>query len=155
MKAWYLIVLIGLVSAACLKENNVPSFEEQLQKDTAIIDEYLTKNSITPTVSDASGVRILITTMGTGAKPTISNSVKVNYTGKLMSNGSVFDQSTSPVTFPLSNLITGWQIGFPYLPTGSKATLYIPSGLGYGVNGSRSIPSNANLIFDVELIGVQ
>jgi len=77
----------------------------------------------------------------------------VNYTGRLLSNGNIFDSSAAPVQFPLTNLILGWQIGFPLMPKGSIATLYIPSGYGYGSNGAgASIPPNANLIFNVELI---
>jgi FKBP-type peptidyl-prolyl cis-trans isomerase FkpA/FKBP-type peptidyl-prolyl cis-trans isomerase FklB len=50
-------------------------------------------------------------------------------------------------------LIQGWQIGFTLLNKGSKATLYVPSSLGYGPNGyPPSIPANANLVFEIELI---
>jgi FKBP-type peptidyl-prolyl cis-trans isomerase len=77
--------------------------------------------------------------------------VKANYKGMLMSDGTVFEQG--PLEYPLSNLIQGWQIGFQKLQRGGKATLYIPSSLAYGINGSPpKIPSNANLIFEVELI---
>lgn len=127
--------------------------QEQLQRDITAIDKYLADNGITAQ-SDPSGLRYVITTAGTGAKPKISNTVTVKYVGKLMSNGTIFDQATAnSVNFPLANLIQGWQIGFQLLPKGSKATLYVPSGLGYGTRGSPpAIPANANLIFDVELI---
>jgi FKBP-type peptidyl-prolyl cis-trans isomerase FkpA/FKBP-type peptidyl-prolyl cis-trans isomerase FklB len=71
----------------------------------------------------------------------------------LLTTGEVFDQAVNPVSFPLNSLIQAWQIAFPLLSKGSKATLYVPSGLGYGERGSgTSIPRNANLVFDVELI---
>jgi FKBP-type peptidyl-prolyl cis-trans isomerase FkpA len=86
--------------------------------------------------------------------------VTVKYTGKFLNEGvapansDIFDQATTPVTFDLAALIAGWQIGFQLLPKGSKATLYIPSGLAYG-KGGNSIPGNANLFFEVELIDVK
>ena len=107
-------------------------------------------------------MRYVITTAGTGAKPALTNSVVVKYSGKFLNDGVTlaksveFDGSTTAVTFKLSSLIVGWKIGFQLLPKGSKATLYIPSGLAYGKNGAgSSIPANANLFFDVELIDVK
>jgi len=124
----------------------------QIALDSAAIESYLAKNNITAMKAEQ-GVRYVITELGTGAKPTMTSVVIFKYKGTLLTDGSVFDQSQAPVEYPLSNLIQGWQIVFPYLPKGSKATLYIPSSLGYGVNGSPpSIPPNANLVFEVELV---
>lgn len=154
MKHVLLIVLAGLMILSCGKDPELTT-EEQLEKDVATIDKYLADHSITA-LSDESGLRYEITTAGTGVKPTLSSTVTVKYVGKFLDSGSIFDQSTNAVSFPLANLIKGWQIGFPLLAKGSKATLYIPSGLGYGKQGyPPTIPSNANLIFDVELIDVK
>ncbi|MTI22042.1 hypothetical protein E1176_13510 [Fulvivirga sp. RKSG066] len=101
------------------------------------------------------GLRYVINASGEGSNPNICNSVTVNYVGKLMSNGSVFDKSSNPVTFPLSALITGWQIGIPLIASGGEVTLYIPSVYAYGSRGSGSIPPNANLIFDIDLLEVK
>ncbi len=126
--------------------------EGQLTNDTTAIDLYLSNNKIAA-VKDKSGLRYVITRQGNGPKPALSNVVKVNYKGSLLSDGKVFDQSQSPVEFQLAQLIQGWQIGFQLLPKGTKATLYVPSVLGYGANGAPpEIPANANLIFEVELI---
>jgi FKBP-type peptidyl-prolyl cis-trans isomerase len=159
-KIFFVAGLLALV-AGCKDEEIVLSEAEQLEKDIAIIDQWLTANNITA-LSDPSGLRYAITATGTGAKPILTNKVTVKYTGKFLKDGVepsksvVFDQATTAVTFDLSKLIKGWQIGFQLLPKGSKATLYIPSGLAYGRNGAGgSIPANANLFFDVELIDVK
>lgn len=129
--------------------------KEQLQKDIIIIDEYLKTKGVVA-LQDTSGLRYVITRIGNGPKPTASDTVVVAYSGKLMENGQEFDKSTAPVTFQLTNLIKGWQIGFPLLRVGSKATLYVPSVLAYGRRGYPTrIPENANLIFDVELIKIK
>ncbi|MDZ7647566.1 MAG: FKBP-type peptidyl-prolyl cis-trans isomerase [Cytophagales bacterium] len=96
----------------------------------------------------------MITSLGTGAKPTLANSIKVKYKGMLLSNGQIFDQANSAVVFKLSNLIQGWKIGFQLLPAGSKATLYIPSGLADGTQATGSSLETLNLIFEVELFEV-
>jgi FKBP-type peptidyl-prolyl cis-trans isomerase FkpA len=148
-----LLFVIVLVSAGCSNTDEPLSFEEQLQKDTEAIDAYLATNNITA-LQDPSGLRYVITSQGAGVKPTLSNSIKVKYKGTLLSNGQIFDQANSAVVFKLNSLITGWKIGFQLLPAGSKATLYIPSGLAYGTGSVGSIPPNSNLIFEVELFEV-
>ena len=129
--------------------------KEQLAKDALMLDSYLKSNKINA-AQDSSGLWYVITKEGKGKRPTLTQTVVVNYTGKLMEGGQVFDQSTAPVTFALARLIKGWQIGFPLLTVGSKATLYVPSSLAYGRRGAPPrIPANANLIFDVELVGIK
>lgn len=124
----------------------------QLALDTMAIDTYLAEKKIAA-LKDQSGLRYVITRKGSGDKPSLSSTIKVNYKGTLLASGEVFDQSKSPVEYPLNIFIQGWQIGFPILNKGSKATFYIPSSLGYGPNGyPPSIPPNANLVFEVELI---
>ena len=126
--------------------------QTQLQKDIIAIDAYLASKSIVA-IKDASGVRYVVSTAGDDSKPCLESQVNVNYTGKLLTTGVVFDSSKgTPVTFPLSNLILGWQISFPNFGKGTKATLYIPSVFAYGKNVAGSIPANSNLIFDIELI---
>jgi FKBP-type peptidyl-prolyl cis-trans isomerase FkpA len=151
-KLVWLICVIGLSLNSCSNDEPL-SFQDQLVADGEAIDNYLSTNSITAQ-TDASGLRYVITSLGTGAKPTLANSIKVKYKGMLLSNGQIFDQANSAVVFKLSNLIQGWKIGFQLLPAGSKATLYIPSGLAYGTQATGSIPANSNLIFEVELFEV-
>ena len=128
---------------------------EQLQKDIVIIDEYLKTKGVVA-LQDTSGLRYVITKVGTGPRPNSTDTVVVTYSGKLMENGVEFDKSAGPVTFQLTSLIKGWQIGFPLLRVGSKATLYVPSVLAYQRRGyPPRIPENANLIFDVELIKIK
>ncbi|NJN41814.1 MAG: hypothetical protein HC811_05870 [Flammeovirgaceae bacterium] len=128
--------------------------QTQLASDIIAIDNYLAQNSITA-LTEPNGLRYVISTPGTGETPCQESYVTVTYTGRLMSNGNIFDSSSVPQQFQLSQLILGWQIGFPLLPKGSIATLYIPSGYGYGPTGGGPIPPNANLIFNVELIDVR
>lgn len=125
--------------------------QTKLQQDIATIDSYLEDNSITA-ISDPSGVRYTIDVQGSGSKPCIERQITVKYKGKLLSTGAQFDASSNPVTFPLSNLILGWQIILPQISSGSKVTLYIPSGFGYGTSSVGSIPANSNLIFEIELL---
>lgn len=106
----------------------------------------------------ASGLQYEIIREGTGPKPTVTDSVEVNYAGTLI-NGSEFDNSYKrgqSITFPVSGVISGWTEALQLMPAGSKYKLYIPYQLGYGTNdvGNGSIPGGSVLIFEVELLRV-
>lgn len=94
---------------------------------------------------------------GEGAQPTVTDTVEVHYHGTLV-DGTVFDSSVDrgqTISFPLGNVIKGWQEGLAMMKEGGKATLIIPSDLAYGDNGSGDvIPPGATLKFEVELFKV-
>lgn len=90
-------------------------------------------------------------------KPTLTSKVKCHYTGTLI-NGTKFDSSIDrgePITFPLGNVIRGWQEGLQLMSVGSKWKLYIPSDLAYGDNAPPNIGPGATLVFEVELLGIE
>ncbi len=74
-------------------------------------------------------------------------------------DGTVFDSSVDrgqTISFPLGQVIKGWQEGLAMMKEGGKATLVIPSDLAYGEGGSGdTIPPGATLKFEVELFKVQ
>jgi FKBP-type peptidyl-prolyl cis-trans isomerase len=162
-------LIIGFLSS-CMKKEEIPSPEEtlkknlelvdnsKLQQDIKAIDDSLAAWNISALI-EPNGCRYTIETEGTGPKPALSNYVKMKYVGKLLSNRNVFDQSNE-LTYPLNGFILGWQTTIPLLPSGTKATLYIPSGLAYGTRemrddkGNLVIPANSNLIFEIELLEV-
>ena len=103
-----------------------------------------------------SGLRYEVVQPGTGAYPKATDSVKVNYTGRLI-NGTVFDSSVDakePAVLQLNKVIPGWSEGLQKINTGGKIRLYIPPDLAYGDSGQGSIPPGATLIFDVDLLEI-
>lgn len=118
--------------------------------------KFLEENGQRPEVkTTASGLQYEVLTEGTGPKPSgPAARVTVHYEGRL-TNGNVFDSSykrNQPATFGLNQVISGWTEGVQLMPQGSKYRFFIPSDMGYGSRGSGSIPPNATLIFDVELL---
>ncbi len=107
-------------------------------------------------ITTASGLKYKVTKATKGEMPKTGDKVTVHYTGKL-TNDTVFDSSVKrgqPFSFSLGKgqVIKGWDEGIALLHKGEKATLVIPSSIGYGASAMGKIPANATLIFDVELI---
>lgn len=91
---------------------------------------------------------------GHGAKVKASDTVTVNYLGETYGAKSPFDESytKTPLTQPLSGLIQGWAVGLEGVQVGSRVLVQIPPALGYGAQGSGSIPANATLWFVVDIV---
>ena len=124
-------------------------------------------NTKTPTkvtgdgVKTESGLQYWDIVVGTGAVAKEGDRVRVHYTGWL-TTGKKFDSSVDagrPFTFALGNgeVIRGWDEGVAGMKVGGKRQLRIPPELGYGESGTPdgTIPANATLIFDVQLLSVE
>lgn len=106
-----------------------------------------------------SGLQYKIVKDGTGKTPKATDTVTVNYRGKLI-DGTEFDSSYKrgqPATFPVNGVIKGWTEALQMMKEGAQWELFIPSDLAYGERGAPggSIGPNSVLIFDVELISIK
>jgi FKBP-type peptidyl-prolyl cis-trans isomerase len=128
------------------------------QQESVNLQKYLKDNNIKGETKP-SGLIYVETTAGTGKSPVSGKKVKVHYTGKLL-DGTKFDSSVDrnePFEFTIGQgqVIPGWDEGISLMKEGGKATLIIPSKLGYGSRGASGvIPPFASLVFDVELLEV-
>lgn len=138
--------------------------EIRAQKDSIAAAEniakgktFLDKNKkVKGVVTTPSGLQYTQLKKGTGASPKTSDQVTVHYAGSLL-DGSEFDSSIKrgePLTFPLANVIKGWQELLPLMKVGEKVKCWIPSSLGYGEQGNPRIPANSVLVFEIELLGI-
>ena len=110
-------------------------------------------------VTTDSGLKYEDVQVGTGPSPSKGKRVTVHYTGTL-TDGKKFDSSRDrgePFQFVIGvgQVIRGWDEGVMSMKVGGRRTLTIPAALGYGARGAGGvIPPNAELRFDVELLGV-
>jgi FKBP-type peptidyl-prolyl cis-trans isomerase len=133
----------------------------RLNTDTLAIDSYLTTKGIVA-VKDTTGLRYVFTETGSGPIPSWYDRVKVSYTIKLLSDDTkvIVDDVGEPSEFFYSRVIDYlhcMKIALQKMPVGTKATLYSPSGYGYGPSEQRDqanaviVPANANIIIEMEL----
>ena len=133
--------------------------KERAEKESQELEAYLLANNIDEEARE-SGLIYIETKAGKGNNPKTGQTCVMHYTGKLL-DGTVFDSSVErnqPFEFTLGQgqVIKGWDEGVALMKKGGKATLIIPSELGYGSNGAGNvIPPYASLVFDVELLDIK
>ena len=137
----------GVAKATAAAEKSAKEFAPRLA-------EIRAKGEKTP-----SGLITLVTKKGDGPLPKRTDKVQVHYTGWL-TNGTKFDSSVDrgrPFDFSLTGgVIKGWLEGVALMKVGETRMLLIPPALGYGPRGSgRTIPPNAELVFEVQLLAIK
>jgi FKBP-type peptidyl-prolyl cis-trans isomerase FkpA len=149
----FLILPIAILSGCAKSYDNPTSYDvvKQAAADDAAIKAYLAVHTEITPVKDTLGVYYQTLTQGTGAYPGINSTIRVSYTGKLLTTGAQFDANTN-FTAVLANLIDGWKIVLPHVRTGSKILMIVPSVYGYRNAANGAIPANSNLLFTVELL---
>ena len=134
------------------------AIEQKSRKLQLMEEEFLAINEARPDIKTTeSGLQYMIIEEGSGPKPTIDDTIRVEYEGTLI-DGTIFDSTNErqgPEDIPLNMVISGWAEGIMLMNAGSKYRLYIPSSLAYGEWGvGQIIPQYSTLIFTVDLLDI-
>lgn len=153
------------------KKITVESQFKQRALDSTLIANHLKEKGLEG-LSTPSGLRYIVKKEGKGELVTSGKTAFVHYAGYTLS-GKIFDTSLAsvakannfnnrgvnspyPVVVNTQSVIAGWDEILQLMNKGMKVTVYIPSHLGYGQQGSGpSIPPNTVLIFDMEVMDVK
>jgi FKBP-type peptidyl-prolyl cis-trans isomerase FkpA len=136
---------------SCIKDTGCQ--DKTIQSEVAPMQAYATANGMNG-ITHSSGIYYEITTPGTGPNAAFDKTVTVRYTGKFLDNTIFQTEQGTPVTVQVGGVIPGWQVALQLLNEGGKMRVLIPSALGYGCSGKGSIPGNAVLYFDIELVDI-
>jgi peptidylprolyl isomerase len=96
--------------------------------------------------------------VGEGPAATAADTVDVQYSGTLYTDGTLFDSSWSrgaPASFPLDGVVPGFAQGIEGMQVGGRRVIVIPPDLGYGAQTRGPIPGGSTLVFVVDLVGIQ
>jgi FKBP-type peptidyl-prolyl cis-trans isomerase FkpA len=148
------LFVLGILLNSCAKNETSGCQPVSVASEKTAMVAFCTANSINYK-EDPSGLLYEIILPGADPAPGQNSIVSATYTGKLM-NGTVFDQTATPVAFQLSGVIDGWKIGIPLIKKGGRIKMVIPSTLAYSCTGYGTlIPSNSPLYFDVTVTDVK
>lgn len=108
-----------------------------------------------------SGLQYQDTQIGSGQRPLLMQNIKVAYVGKF-TNGHKFDGGLIDFNLGKGEVVKGWdwgiggnaKEGIEPMRVGGKRKLIIPPQLGYGDKPNGTIPANATLVFEIELLKV-
>lgn len=112
----------------------------------------------TPSEGRTAELEVYDTIPGTGDEVQSGAKITAHYTGALAADGTIFQSSHDrgePVTFGLNQVIQGWTQGVPGMKVGGTRRLIIPAALAYGsASPAPNIPSDSDLVFDIELVAI-
>jgi FKBP-type peptidyl-prolyl cis-trans isomerase FklB len=150
--------VVALLSIGLLTGNTNVAAQTASTKAQNPGEAYLAANKLLPGVTTtADGLQYKVIKEGGGLRPTDSDVVTVNYSGKLI-DGTVFDSSYDrgqPATFPVDGVIAGWTEALKLMKVGAIYELVIPAKLAYGKAGAPpAIGPDQTLLFKVELIAI-
>ena len=156
------VALVTVRTDAEEKKENEKKSNAQKAIDDKALQDYFKKNNLKP-LKTASGLYYVILKDGAGATAKPGETVSVNYSGRLI-DGKPFDSNEDSayhhvepfnVQVGKGGVIKGWDEGLQLLKKGTKATLFIPSGLAYGPQERNPIPANAILVFDMTILDIK
>lgn len=152
-------IVMFILAAYFLRRNflNNRKAAANMQEGYKFLQENSTKENVITTESGLQYELIKESEIEDAPSPSADSKVTAHYHGYLM-DGSVFDSSVDrgePISFPLKQVIKGWQEGLQLMKKGDKIRLFVPAHLGYGKRSIRTIPAGSLLIFEIELIDIQ
>jgi FKBP-type peptidyl-prolyl cis-trans isomerase FkpA len=152
-----LVLALTMIGLSSCGSEDILSEEQQLAKDIDLIDNHIADNNIQNVVEHPSGIRYVVNEEGTGDIPDRDWIVKVQFQGLVMTdlNGLPFESNTQGIEYILSTRIEAWQIILTEQKVGADLTLYVPSGLAFGTNRFAGIPSNSNIVYDINLVSAR
>lgn len=175
----YTIKIHKVISKGKLSDADfVKKIDEYIKKDAedaqkaepAKLKAYAEANNLKATATP-SGLQYAISKAGSGNKAAAGDTVVANFTGKFLS-GKVFDTSDAAlakkenvfvpmrpyqplkVAIGTGGFMIGFEEGLSMFPAGTKATLLLPSALGYGQQGNQMIPPYTPLVFEIEILKI-
>lgn len=174
MRSFFYLLLLGiiLITIAMVVRSGIFARKDSGRPINSAMREAMNKSASELSGTDAeiirqkyptahrtsSGLLYVVRAPGDGGStPQVGQEVIAHYDGRLL-DGTPFDSSYNrgvPLTFRLGTgaVIRGWDEAFLTMHKGEKRTLIVPHWLGYGATGRPpTIPPNATLVFEVELI---
>ena len=149
------ILAFSLVLLTGCGEKEVSATADNLPTVTANMGEAPTigaPSGTPPTTLESKDIIV-----GTGAEVAATSTITFHYTLMTWSNGALIESSWNsgaPATYPLSQLIVGWQQGIPGKKVGGRRLLVVPPDLGYGAQGSGPVGPNETLVFVMDIVSV-
>ncbi len=150
MQSPFKYIFILLLSVLVLSSCDEDKYADWKIINEAWLENLKEENKDNPDfIVTESGLCYQIIHNGYYTRPNSSSYIEADYKGRFIT-GKNFDSGKYKDLISSSPL-SGWREGIPKIKQGGRIIIYIPANLGYGDDGSGSIPPYSTLIFDVNL----
>ena len=157
------LLILGLALFSSCKDEYQERYEEQQKREEALIQEYLKDNNITNAQRQPSGVYFIPEAPGDGTKVQKTSTLEIQSIGRLLNydgypkfESTYENGQTRRVKLGANQVVRGLEEGLLLMEQGGKATIIMPSGMGYGQYGNySSIPGNATLLYEISLLKIE
>ncbi len=156
--------LLNVESLAERQKAELDKAEKLKAEEPAKIQEYITKNNVTVAPSD-SGVYIITQSPGSGRSIAKNDFVKINLTVSSIDGKKIFStlDQNKPITFEFGKPFDtkGFDQAIATMKKGGKATVVVPSKMGFGPQGKRDMSGKdivspySPVVYDIEVIDIK
>jgi FKBP-type peptidyl-prolyl cis-trans isomerase len=148
LTTFFLLILTAVTFTSCFDSPE----EDTHSKEVTQIDNYLAStltNELT-LYDNNTGMRFVFHSFGTKPPPHAGQTVRAFYTGRLFSNGTIFEMGSLDQKLDEIS-VQGLRYTLASILDGSDVTVYMPSKYGYGAAGTTNVPANSILVYNIEL----
>jgi FKBP-type peptidyl-prolyl cis-trans isomerase len=154
------VVIFTVVQDNKTKNNTNTTAKTSCDISTPVASNIMTAPEVYKPTDKVDSLQTTDLEPGNGQAAKNGDCLVMKYQGNLASDGTIFDENYSKpqalqFTLGQGQVIPGWDQGLVGMKVGGTRRLVIPSALGYGAQGSGSIPANADLVFVVKLVSIK
>jgi peptidylprolyl isomerase len=152
------VILLALMLAACQPGTKQAMTPTAAATATITVEPTEAPYVLEGATTTATGLQYLEITAGTGPAPKVGDLITMHYIATLADGTELANSYTQgdPVVsvWGPNRLLTGWEEGIGLMKQGGKAKMVLPPELAFGPEGSGSIPPNAQIVIEMELLTV-
>jgi peptidylprolyl isomerase len=152
-----LAVVLDLQRVYLPAADGVPQYNDRPGMPTVVLAPDGTPGIIVPDAEPPADLAVEVLKRGDGPAVSEGDSIRIHYTGVTWADRKVFDstwEKGASTAVTLEGVVPGFAQALDGATVGSQLLVVIPPELGYGDDGSGSIPGGATLVFVIDVLGV-
>jgi len=152
-----IVVALDVQKVYLAAANGVPQYNDRRGMPSVVLAPDGTPGIIIPDADPPADLAVEVLKKGDGAVVTDADSIRIKYTGVTWADRTVFDsswQKGASAAVTLNGVVPGFAQALEGQTVGSQILAVIPPELGYGAEGSGTIPGGATLVFVIDILGI-
>lgn len=152
-----IVVALDVQKVYLAAADGVPQYNDRRGMPSVVLAPDGAPGIIIPDADPPADLAVEVLKKGDGAVVTDADSIRIKYTGVTWADRTVFDsswQKGASAAVTLNGVVPGFAQALEGQTVGSQILAVIPPELGYGAEGSGTIPGGATLVFVIDILGI-